>query len=110
MDDYTNAFNLLNNFIHQLYEEYPYTKPIFLSKINQFTQAAIPAALENILDEIQESVNFVYRQTHIRCDKFESFAVNCLFILQKFINIKTPKKDYFKNARKNIIKIFSRTC
>ncbi|RLU26219.1 hypothetical protein DMN91_000012 [Ooceraea biroi] len=57
MDDYTKAFSLLNDFIHELYAGQPYRQPTFLSRINQFTQAAIPVALENILDEIRENLS-----------------------------------------------------
>lgn len=54
MDDYTKALNSLIDFIHELCVNQSYRKPIFLSEINYFTQIAIPAALEGIINEMRE--------------------------------------------------------
>lgn len=56
MDDYAEAFNSLSDIIHELYTSQSYKKPIFLSEMEHFRQTAIPIALENIVNEIRESV------------------------------------------------------
>lgn len=54
MDDYTKAFDLLIDFIHESYTSLPHRKPIFLSEMEHFRLTAIPDALENIVNEIRE--------------------------------------------------------
>lgn len=54
MDDYTGALDSLIDFIHELCVNQSYRKPIFLSEMNHFTQIAIPAALESIVNEMRE--------------------------------------------------------
>lgn len=54
MDDYAEAVDSLLDFIHKLCVNQSYKEPIFLSEINHLTQIAIPAALENIVDEMRE--------------------------------------------------------
>lgn len=54
MDDYTGALDSLLDFIYELCVDQSYRKPIFLLEINHFTQVAIPAALESIVNEMRE--------------------------------------------------------
>lgn len=56
MDDYAEAFNSLSDLINELYTSESNKKPIFLSEMEHFRQTAIPIALENIVNEIRESV------------------------------------------------------
>lgn len=64
MDNYAEAFNSLNDLIHELYTNQPYKKPIFLSEMEHFRQTAIPIKLENIVNEIRRSVyNTIYTKS-----------------------------------------------
>ncbi|XP_032663417.1 leucine-rich repeat and guanylate kinase domain-containing protein [Odontomachus brunneus] len=54
MDDYIRAFDSLIDFIQELCVNQSYRKSIFLSEMNHFTQIAIPAALESIVNEMRE--------------------------------------------------------
>lgn len=56
MDNYAEAFNSLNDLIHESYTSQPYKKPTFLSEMEHFRQTAIPIKLENIVNEIRGSV------------------------------------------------------
>lgn len=57
MDNYAQAFNSLNDLIHELYKSQPYKKPIFLSEIEHFRQIAIPIELGNIINEIRGNMS-----------------------------------------------------
>lgn len=56
MDDYTEAFNTLINFIHESYASQSYRKSIFLSEIKYTKQRAISTMLENILNEMEREL------------------------------------------------------
>ncbi|OAD59234.1 Leucine-rich repeat and guanylate kinase domain-containing protein [Eufriesea mexicana] len=56
-DDYVKAFNRLINFIYEIYTNYLFEKPKFLSELNHFSKIAIPAMINPIIDEMKQSLS-----------------------------------------------------
>nr|XP_012221367.1 PREDICTED: uncharacterized protein LOC105671640 isoform X2 [Linepithema humile] len=59
MDDYTEAFNMLINFIHETCTSRSYRKSIFFSEMKHFRQTAISATLENIVNGIRKNLSIL---------------------------------------------------
>ncbi|CAD1474911.1 unnamed protein product, partial [Heterotrigona itama] len=56
-DDYFKAFNKLINFIYELYTNYSFQEPKFLSELNHFAKIAIPAMVDPIINEMKQSLS-----------------------------------------------------
>ncbi|XP_017889561.2 uncharacterized protein LOC108630659 [Ceratina calcarata] len=67
-DEYIRAYNKLINFIFNVYTNFCEEKPKFLSELNHFSEVAIPAMIEPIVNEIKQSLSssVLQRRTLLR--------------------------------------------
>nr|XP_012146880.1 PREDICTED: uncharacterized protein LOC100877632 [Megachile rotundata] len=67
-DIYYQAFNSLINFVYELYTSHSIGKSKFLSELDYFSTVAIPAMVDSMVDEIQQSLStpVLQRKTLLR--------------------------------------------
>ncbi|XP_078040083.1 uncharacterized protein LOC144471673 [Augochlora pura] len=62
-DDYKRTFNTLINFVYKSYTGYSTEKPKFFTEIEHFSQVAIPAMVNTVIEEIRQSLSSSKLQT-----------------------------------------------
>lgn len=53
-DEYEKAFNRVVNFIYELYTNHSTDKPKYCAELDHFSNVAIPAMINTVVDEIDE--------------------------------------------------------
>ncbi|XP_053977116.1 leucine-rich repeat and guanylate kinase domain-containing protein-like [Hylaeus volcanicus] len=67
-DNYVKAFNTLIDFIYNVYTNHPTENPKHFTEIEHFSEVAVPAMIDTVVDEIRQSLStsILQRKTLLR--------------------------------------------